>query len=165
MLGHCTVTACASHEPYRVVFIWVGNLRHGVTVTVRNRIHLFNQSQRVKSLINQSECFGTARSWHDIVTAWYEPYRHYFPLIRKRLYNAQCTYFVYQWSAPLVSCCLFDHSSFFWHHVVMLLLERGLHKNTGSVSYEVLAESAIVSRWSMLNYLKHKVISQSGTII
>ena len=33
-----------------------------VTVTVRNRRHLFNQSQHANSLLNQSECLDTVRT-------------------------------------------------------------------------------------------------------
>jgi len=50
---------------HRVVFVLVGNLRHGVTITVRIVYgHLFNQWQRAKSLLNQSEYLDTARSPH-----------------------------------------------------------------------------------------------------
>jgi len=45
---------------------------------------VFNQSQCAKSSLNQSECLDTPQSLHGTVTARYEPYRNYFPLVRKR---------------------------------------------------------------------------------
>ena len=72
-----------SCKDYRVVFVWVGNLPHRVTDFID---FLFNQSQRAKSLLNQSECLDTARSPHDTITARYEPYRNHFPLLRKKNY-------------------------------------------------------------------------------
>ena len=60
--------------------------RYGIELIV------FNQSQRAKSFLNQSECLETARWWRGMVTAWPKPYRNHFPLIRKWLYfNHLCT--------------------------------------------------------------------------
>ena len=63
------VLGCSNGSNIRVVFVWMGNLRHGAT-RLRYGIEdiLFNQSQCAKSLFNQSECLDTVTA---LVTARY----------------------------------------------------------------------------------------------